>query len=208
MNRLSKIKIRWSSEFAYAIGLITTDGNLSPDGRHINLTSKDEAQIITFRNCLGLKNKIGRKSRGGSNVKKYFVLQFGDKNFYNFLLDIGLMPAKSKILKKIKVPKIFFADFLRGCYDGDGTIGSSRHPESKHPQLRLRLYSASRDFLIWIKSEIKIILGIEGGWIQDTKLGVYILSYAKRDSLSLLKFLYNKGRCCLERKYQIAKRFL
>lgn len=33
--------VKWSPKIAYAVGLITTDGSLSKDGRHIDLTSKD-----------------------------------------------------------------------------------------------------------------------------------------------------------------------
>ena len=37
--RKNKVKIIWNNNFAYAIGVIATDGNLSPDLRHINITS-------------------------------------------------------------------------------------------------------------------------------------------------------------------------
>ena len=47
-----KVKIEWSPDFAYAIGLITTDGNLSPDGRHVNFTSKDLELIKNFHRGL------------------------------------------------------------------------------------------------------------------------------------------------------------
>jgi len=57
MKRQNKVKIQWSSNFAYAIGLLTTDGNLSKDGRHLNLTSKDKDLINIFKGCLGIKNK-------------------------------------------------------------------------------------------------------------------------------------------------------
>ncbi|MEK7574528.1 MAG: hypothetical protein AAB514_03305, partial [Patescibacteria group bacterium] len=57
MKRLSKVLIEWSPNFAYAIGLIATDGNLSKDGRHLNMTSGDKDMILTFKKCLGLKNK-------------------------------------------------------------------------------------------------------------------------------------------------------
>ena len=88
MSRLrqNKVRIAWSPAFAYAIGLITTDGNLSPDGRHINLTTKDYDLAVTFKRCLGLENKIGRKARGSNlDEKRYFVVQFGDVSFYGFL---------------------------------------------------------------------------------------------------------------------------
>ena len=108
MKRLSKVKIKWTPDFAYAIGLITTDGNLSSDGRHLNLTSKDEALIVSFKKCLGIKNKVSKKGSGTSIDKKYFLVQFGDINFYDFLLSIGLTPAKSKTMSKVSIPKIYF----------------------------------------------------------------------------------------------------
>ena len=64
MKRLNLVKIEWSPEFAYAIGLLVTDGSLSKDGRHINFSSKDLDLIETFMACLQLKNKISRKGSG------------------------------------------------------------------------------------------------------------------------------------------------
>lgn len=206
MNRLSKVRIKWSPAFAYAIGLITTDGNLSPDGRHINFTSKDKDLAESFKNCLNLSNKIGEKSRGGSKEKKYFVVQFGDRNFYDFLLSVGLKPAKSKTLRQLLIPRDFFRDFLRGCIDGDGNISYVWHPESRHPQLRIRLFSASPPFLKWIKSEVAKILNTKTGWIE-TKYGISTLIYAKSDSLKLIDFLYQGAEHYLKRKYRIVEEF-
>ena len=57
-------EIKWSTELAYIVGLLATDGNLSSDGRHINFTSKDVQLLKTFKKCLKLKNKIGLKNSG------------------------------------------------------------------------------------------------------------------------------------------------
>src|SRR3989344_7277407 len=62
-----KVKLVWSPHFAYAIGLLTADGCLSKDGRHIDLTSKDRAQIISFKKCLGIETKISLKYSGAGN---------------------------------------------------------------------------------------------------------------------------------------------
>lgn len=43
-----KVKIEWSADFAYAIGLLASDGCLYNDERHINFTSKDIEQINNF----------------------------------------------------------------------------------------------------------------------------------------------------------------
>lgn len=204
MKPLAKVAISWSPEFAYAIGLLTTDGNLSPDGRHMNLTSKDLEVVETFRRCLSLENKIGLKGRGGGSREKYYSLHFGDRIFYEFLLSIGLMPAKSKQLAEILVPKEYFADFLRGCIDGDGSIGYYDHPESRWPQLRIRLFSSSPKFLIWIKSRACERFKIRGGWIQKPHRGVSVLAYGSADSIVLASYLYaESSKCFLKRKHDI-----
>jgi len=208
MKRLENIRLAWSPDFAYAIGLITTDGCLSKDGRHLDLTSKDKEVIETFRHCLRLTNKIGLKARGGSSIRKYYRIQFGDINFYTFLLSIGLTPAKSKILGPLKIERDRFADFLRGCIDGDGCINTVSHPESKHPQLRLRLSSASPLFLGWIKKSLGGLVAVKGGWISQSSRA-HVLTYAKADAILILNYIYYPGvKSFLNRKYTIAKPFL
>ena len=115
--RKGKVKLVWNSNFAYVIGIIATDGNLSPDMRHMHITSKDYEMVMNCKKCLNINNRIGKKARGGSKDKKYYVLQFGDKNFFEFLLKIGLTPRKSKIISKLRIPDKYFKDFFRGCVD-------------------------------------------------------------------------------------------
>lgn len=209
-NRRKTIITNWSPSFAYTIGLITTDGNLSPDARHISFTSKDRVLALNFKRALQLEAKIGKKARGGSTEKKYYVVQFSSVDFYRFLLSIGLTPAKSKTLKKLLVPKEYFSHFLRGCVDGDGSITEFMHPESKMPQLRVRLASASLDFLKWIQGEIRQHVGVEGGWIyKDRKKSVLTLTYAKSDAIRILRFIYaNCAYNFLPRKKKTATKYL
>jgi len=54
----------WTADLAYVVGLTTTDGSLSKDGRHIDFTSKDKELIKSFAKILKLKNRIGSKYRG------------------------------------------------------------------------------------------------------------------------------------------------
>ncbi len=201
----------WTADLAYVVGIIATDGNLSPDKRHISITSKDKEIITSVKRILGLQNKIGMKARGGAlHEKKYFVLQFGNMNMYEFLEDIGLTRKKSKTLSSLDVPKSFFRDFLRGCIDGDGSITVSKHPESKHPQLKLRLCSASFDFVTWVKSEIARCLQVGTGWIYTTADGyMHTLTFGKKDSINILKQMYHdSAKFFLRRKHIVAKRFI
>src|SRR3989338_4995916 len=101
MRPKNKVKIEWSPEFAYALGLLATDGNLSKDGRHFDFTSNEIEQLRNFMKCLGIRVKIGYKTSGYTGRKRPRI-QFGDVNFYHFLLGIGFMPAKTKVIGQLK----------------------------------------------------------------------------------------------------------
>src|SRR4026208_2087199 len=98
------LKIVLPEHLWYVIGFIATDGNLSLDGRHINITSKDVGHLRKIKKALFLSNRIGFKARGGEKEKKYGLLQFGDVQFYRYLLALGLHPKKSLTLGPIQVP--------------------------------------------------------------------------------------------------------
>ena len=202
MKPLNKVKIKWSPEFAYAIGLIVTDGNLSPDGRHIIFTSKDLELALNFKKCLNLQNVIGKKSSGSQKEKKYFVVQFGDVNFYKFLVIIGLMPNKTKIIASIEIPKKYFFDFLRGNFDGDGSFYSYWDPRWKSSFMFYTTFvSASKNYVDWLRESIKKFLKVKGHITMDGNGSTYQLKYAKSESLKLLpKIYYNNGVICLTRK--------
>lgn len=198
----------WSAQIAYAVGLITTDGNLSPDGRHINLTSKDVEQINNFKTCLGLTNKIGKKARGGETEKKYYVLQFGNVVFYRWLLEIGLMPNKSKIIGPLKIPDKYFFEFLRGHLDGDGCIRKYQDKVfPKSQRLYVNFYSASLKHLEWLKQKITQLMNIKG-YIRIRE-DICDLTYAKKESSVLIPHIYsNKSIPYLTRKHTIVDSFL
>ena len=192
--------MRWTANLAYSIGLIVTDGSLSIDGRHINLTSKDLDQIKTFASLLHLKNKIGRKKSSYNPQGIYYQIQFGDVQFYRFLLSIGITPNKTKGLGSIDMPPKYFADFLRGHLDGDGFTYSYWDKRWKNSfMLYTGFISASKTHIQWLSDEINKNFAING-YINFNKT-VYRLMYAKKSSLSLLKKIYYKDQLpCLKRK--------
>jgi hypothetical protein len=110
----------WSPGVSYAVGLIATDGNLSRDGRHLSVVSKDLDLLETLCRCLGLRVSIStcRSKRGGTAGR----VQWSDRVFYDTLLAIGLTPAKSLTLGPLAIPDEYFSDFFRGCIDGDGSV--------------------------------------------------------------------------------------
>ena len=206
-SSIIKESIIWSSNLAYAIGLISTDGCLSPDGRHIIFISKDIDLIKTFKRCLGLSNKITPKTSGYSK-KIYHKIQFGNVQFYRWLLKIGLMPNKTKIIGKLHLPNKYLPDFLRGHLDGDGYVRAFQDPVySNSKRLYTTFHSASLKHLKWIQKRLNQHKGIQG-WIEYSTR-VWRLTYAKSESKVLLPFLYyDKNIPCLKRKRNIIESFL
>ena len=202
MYPLGKVKIKWSPDFAYAIGLIATDGNLSSNGRCTVFTSKDLEMINNFLKCLSISSKISMKARGGEKEKKYYYVQIGDINFYKFLNSIGLTPAKSKTIGIINIPDKYFFDFLRGHFDGDGTFYSYWDKRWRSSfMFYTEFISASKKHIDWIRGEIFKKIGIKGHITKSKNNSVYQLKYAKRESLRVLrKMYYKKEVVCLSRK--------
>lgn len=201
MKPLGKVKIVWSPAFAYAIGLLVTDGSLSKDRRHICFTSKDLELIEHLQRSLKISCRVSKKASGSQGLKKYFVVQIGDVNFYNFLLSIGLMPNKTKIIKDIKIPDKYFFDFLRGHFDGDGTYYSYWDPRWRSSYMLYTVFvSASREHILWLQRKVCCFLGIKGHITKSTNNSCYQLKYAKKESFIILKKLYYPSAVCLSRK--------
>ena len=201
-------KVKWSPEIAYAVGLITTDGSLSIDGCHIDFTSNDIQLLNTFKKCLKIDNKIGSKFSSYTGKKSSHRVQFGNVILYKWLLDIGLMPNKTKKIGALKIPDTYFFHFLRGHLDGDGSIREYQDPIYPNSQrVYIRFLSASLDHLVWMQKRLKHLLGIRGCVRELTR--VFGLTFAKKESLKLLPKIYPGPEVpCLKRKYKIVEPLL
>lgn len=211
--------IRWSSDRAYAVGLIATDGNLSRDGRHLTLVSKDRDLLETFRACLDIRRATIRPHRSGFGRVSLLRLQWGDRHFHDWLLGIGLTPAKSLTLGALAVPDSVFPDFVRGCIDGDGSVivyvdrqHTAQCSRYVYERLYVSLVSASRAFLDWMQASIHRLVALKGSIAVkrcEGRSAAWTLRYAKRESIELLRWIYYSPTVpCLLRKRATAESFL
>ena len=196
-----KVKIKWSANFAYAIGLLATDGNLSPNGLHMAFVSKDIEQINNFMDCLDIRVKVG-KTFSGHNENFSHRVQFGDVLFYEFLESIGLHRKKSKTIGEVLVPKKYFFDFLRGCFDGDGTFYSYWDKRWRSSfMFYLAFISASKKHIDWLRKELQDRLNVSGHISKDGRGSTFQLKYAKKEALAIFKKMYyTQEVVCLSRK--------
>jgi len=197
---LGRVKCVWSANMAYAVGLIATDGCLLGNGKNVTFVSKDLAQIETFLRCIRFSCKIAKKSNGLSKEKKYYYVQVLDVLFWRWLESLGLHPHKSKTLGPLKVPLQYQADFLRGCFDGDGCICAVRDKRWRSSwYVTASFASGSPNFLSWLQKRNRKLFGINGYIGKSTR--VWNLRYHKRETSLLMRAMYYKPNLPhLERK--------
>lgn len=205
--RLPGIDAEWTPEFAYAIGLLATDGCLG--GRKaVILTSKDRDLLETFKRCIAAEAPIGRNRHA-------YRVQVMDVRFYRWLEWIGVTPRKSLTLGALSVPDAFVLHTVRGLLDGDGSIytgltipNRKRYPHHSYQRLWVRFHSASLAHIEWLRALLERSLGIRGFVTfkrprTERHAIVWILRYAKHESMRLLDALYaDPAAPCLERKWK------
>jgi len=103
----------------YVLGLLFADGNISRDGT-VTIVQKTHPEVIyTIAGHLGRfvsVSKIGACTvgLGGRNLAEWLLANFG----------VG--PCKSDALQWPTIPARFMHDFIRGFFDGDGSIWFGR----------------------------------------------------------------------------------
>jgi len=186
----------------YLVGLIASDGCLCKDGRHIDITSKDQDFLQEIKERLGLISRVCIKNKNMN--KQAYRIQIANKGFYNFLLSIGLMQNKSLIIGEIRVPDKFFIDFLRGVIDGDGCIRRWIHPSNNGEQWSLRIYSGSKDFIGWLKNTTEYLLKIKGKLYKQSDTQ-WVLKYGKMAAREIADKCYYRNCLGLDRKIKLAQ---
>ncbi|MCX5687711.1 MAG: hypothetical protein NTV71_03605 [Candidatus Omnitrophica bacterium] len=185
----------------YLVGLIASDGCLSSDGRHIDITSKDFEFLSSIKQRYGFTNKIGNKYNTIGQLN--YHLQLANRSFYEFLLSIGLTPRKSLVIESVNVSSSNFCDFLRGLIDGDGGIQKWIHHSNRREQWNLRIASGSKKFLIWIQNEIEKIIEVKGKLYAQGE-NIFVLKYGKMAARIIANKCYYENCFGLRGKVKLA----
>lgn len=190
----------WSSDMAYILGFIITDGCISDDNRlsfGVALKDKCILDYIGSKLVPGKEIKISteyRKGVGHLTARLKFTSQYIAKKLREF----HIVPRKTGIEILPECPDKFKGDLLRGIFDGDGCINISN---KKYRHLKYSICSASKSFLETIKQK----LGLYLGYIRqknETISSWYI--YKQKDIKIIRDIMYKKDNIfCLERKKRI-----
>lgn len=190
-----------TEEKAYWLGFFFADGCLQsyPEDKSrmryvfsINLSIKDIEHLRKLNKFFRYQGDKVRvyESRG----KEYCLWSIGNRHLWETLNKLGCTPRKTHTLGFPNIPKELYRHFIRGVFDGDGTLGAYGARKQK---------SCS---LIGNKSLIeRIQLESEGdGSIYQYKHhpeNIKTLSFTSNRVVRFTEYIYKDSTVHLERKY-------
>lgn len=110
---------------AYLLGLICSDGSIDNDGYGFQICSKDIEILEYAKSILNSDHSICKVSSYDTRTKKVYTrynVHFCSKKMVNDLKKMGLTNNKSFDCVMPEFDNIYFWSFLRGLFDGDGTV--------------------------------------------------------------------------------------
>lgn len=141
---------------AYVLGFWFADGYMRHDKSYrITLSSHDREHLETIKQAVQTNISLARYSRHGK-LEDNFTLILRSKSLYRQLQVLGGIRRKSLVIEWPNIPDAYLADFVRGYFDGDGSVHFITYKRTKdrreQTDLRSNFTSGSPRFLNALKS--------------------------------------------------------
>ena len=192
----------WSPAMAWVLGLLAADGSIHPTHRQFYLASKDLSLIHKFYYLLRFNGPVAINNTGcHMGIICSVVL-------VHRLMDLGLIPNKTLILRYPPVPDNLHRHFIRGYFDADGSIRTSLGSKGITPLLRIKISTSSESFAtslsnILIRQNLKHSLRRRGP--EGKRKPHWNLDAGSYNALQFCDFIYHDAppELRLERKFRI-----
>jgi DNA-binding transcriptional regulator WhiA len=197
-------------EKAYVLGFIFADGNIS-DGKdkhyrlRITLKASDIEILQKIKEEIQFTGDI--KTRELKSRKRdttgYMIseLSISNKHMINTLKRLGCSSNKSLTKKYPNIPSKYDKDFIRGYFDGNGSIYLTKD------RLSTEIMSGSKEMFNSILTKIQDNLeGITSGGIKEKKTSISITKRVEQ-SKTILNWLYSDATIYLNRKYELYQQY-
>jgi LAGLIDADG-like domain len=183
----------WTFAMAYVLGVIYTDGCLvkpiGPIKFRVTVGQKEPELLEKVIALLNSNARLGFSAKRGIAGALYHF-RIDNAEIYADLLRLGLTPSKSITLQFPEIPPEFLRHFIRGCWDGDGSVywegNNTRKPCAS-------FVSGSRDFIEHLMRHL-VDLGLPGRTIHKStrsKNPSYYFRYTGLPCVKLYHLLYD-----------------
>lgn len=169
---------------AYILGLIISDGCINNEYK-LTFTSKDVELVEIFKRELKSEHKLSKYEVYDKRTNKTYTrysLQIASKEIVNDLKNIGIYSKKSFDCKMPNIPENLFWHFLRGIFDGDGSVSK----EKKNKIGRLRFQIIGSEYLI---EDLKKYFNYYG--LSNTKISITKYHNNTNNIVNILYYSYN-----------------
>lgn len=204
---------------AYFLGLMYSDGWVLKDSPRFGLGLKitDLHIIKTFKKYIKAKKKIyfNEKTTTNKNIspETQATLTLNSQITKKHLMRLGVIPRKSLKIKfpnNKKIPNRYLGHFVRGYFDGDGSISKSK---------RVDFTCGSRIFLIGLRKILESKLNMVNLRIENrtqstnlstTNQSKRLYMQQKEYIIKLFNYMYSKSNSelRLKRKYSAYKKVI
>lgn len=194
---------------AYILGLFFADGcNFPPKGTaFISLQESDRELLENISkeiesDCpLKIINQSNRKSENNYSYNNMCSLNMYSIHLCNSLTKLGAVKNKSLILKFPNIPENLYSHFVRGYFDGDGSL--YQYIKNENNKSIRTTFTSTETFCKKLKEILETELGIYCG-IYDASChnGITkVLALTGTSSIKLLNWMYKDAELFLQRKY-------
>jgi len=161
LSRSNFIKLpeKTSPELLELIGLIVSDGNIGSKNDSVGFYNKDADLINRFRFLV--ENVFGISNFKEKNQEDILGVIIYSKLLVEYLRMLGFSNENKENIPSyfFKLPKQEIQAFVRGYFDGDGTVSRLKIKNMIYPTPVL--YSIKKDFLKQVQSLMLLKLGIQ-----------------------------------------------
>lgn len=196
---------------AYILGFIYADGFVGDEKFNNLVIAINDVEILNFIvKEFKFTGNIRKTKKGGfENSKCGYSLNFSSKIMVSRLREIGLYPNKSLTIDKLpNINKSLMRHFIRGYFDGDGSIVLS-HNTSYYKSVDGVIKYIYPTYCFMILGTKKFLEAIaketEFNYVKiyDTKSEKIkcLKINAKKEFNNIFEYLYNNSTIKLERKY-------
>jgi intein-encoded DNA endonuclease-like protein len=185
---------KWNSDMAYILGFIYADGCIKETQLIIELNNVDLDLLTIIKDKLEYTGEL--KSRDKTNSTR---LAIRSCILTDDLKKLGVIENKTKCIRMPNIPIEFFKDFIRGYFDGDGSVGI--HMKN---QIRVRFSCGNKLFLEDLLYTLKKNFNIPKVSIsKDTRSkSNYSICYSTNSSKMFFHHIYKDINCMkCNRKY-------
>lgn len=198
-----------TEEKAYWLGFLYADGSIgsSEHKLEINLSAHDLAHMNKFKKFIKSNAKTRIDTCKG---EKYPICRFSVRNLHLWeqLNSKGCVPNKTLILtfpdESIFKNKSLIRHFIRGYFDGDGSIGLY---QGKYHRIFNVSLAGTESFLNSIREHIGIYGTIRNASCKAYTSKVFTLTYSFCNARKVSRYLYENSSIYLTRKYNIYEMF-